>query len=239
MNVHQIGFYSRLVLHSVTGSPSLFVLSYPRSGSSWLSRMLSTSTGIPYGRNHSLFVPQIIHLHRYFLPSLIKSRTAYIVRDVRDVFLSYSSALLSDIRKKNISKQQLLGLFGVSPEDLDAKNPKYSVFVRNLMQTRHVSINWKEHVRLSSKYGFVRIRYEDLLKYPEKTLSDLLEQLNILASVELFKVVTEHQISKEKMRGLPVRTGGVEKWKQFSDCTWVDVVSNWAHTELAMLDYEV
>lgn len=239
MKVKQIQFYSRLGFHSVAGIPSVFVLAYPRSGSSWLSRLVASATGLPYGQGYPFLKPQVIHLHRYFLPFLNRTRTAYIVRDVRDAFLSYSNALLISIRDKKITEEQLVQRFQVSRDSLDPKNPDYLQFARQLMESRFVSTNWVKHVRLSSTYGLACIRYEDLFADPEGILNDLLEQMGVSVAVNLSKVVNDHCLEKERSQGLPVRSGGVEKWRRFADCAWVEEVLNWAQSELRILGYAI
>lgn len=155
-----------------------FLVSYPRSGNTWLRFLLGEAL---FGQevtfaNMETLVPDMYrvsraHLARLPRPRLIKShepydsrypRVIYLLRDPRDVAISYYYWLLKFRRLEN--------------EDLDA-------FIQTFTANRTLYGGWGAHVRSwrqnrqAVPLGCRFVRYEDLLAQPVKTLTDILHFL--------------------------------------------------------------
>ena len=239
MKINQLIFYLHITWHTVSNTPSIFVLAYPRSGSSWLSRLLATTFAIPYGRRSSFFSPQVIHLHRFFLTPYQKKRTIYIVRDVRDCFISYSNALKNELNNGKTTPENLKARFGISINDLDPNTAGFLNFCHSLMHTKQASTNWLEHVMSAANLGLTIIRFEDLKNYPEATLSNTLKLFPGNLKVDINEVLSIHNIETERANGLPVRSGKTEHWREFAGSLWVKEVTAWAYPGLKAFGYDI
>lgn len=239
MNLRSIEFYSRLTYHSLMEKNSIFVLSYPRSGSSWLCRMLSSATELPYGKNSPFLTPQIIHLHRFFLTRELKSRAVYIVRDVRDVILSYSNALIDDIDHGRINEDYLINKYGVSRRALDPDDKCYIDFVRKLMSSTYISVDWVSSVNRAMSNDLVMIRYEDLRAEADQSISKVLNLLGKQYKSE--GVGALHLLEKERKNSsiaFNVRKGEAGGYRHYEHNQWVEETTCWAATQLQTLGYD-
>ena len=71
-------------------SKSVYVLGHPKSGSNWYCKLLSHYLELPvyepWTTPFPSLGPVILHMHRF---AIIPSRTAYLLRDGRDIVTSY------------------------------------------------------------------------------------------------------------------------------------------------------
>jgi hypothetical protein len=192
----------------------IFLISYPRSGSTWLRFLLANllaprSVAVTFA-NIEEFVPDVYvsateNLERHASPRILKShepfdpryrRTVYIVRDPRDVAASYRAYLM---------KMNYL------PEDLSAHD-----FLRRFVDGQLDTFGtWQEHVEgwLTARredVDFLTTRYEDMRTDPLRELARIAEFVGAPAEPErLGKAIAASDI--EAMRRLERATGHL--WK--------------------------
>ncbi len=188
----------------------VFLVSYPKSGNTWL-RFLVANLLVGDGlavdlRNIEAIVPDIyVHNIYYFeklkSPRIIKShecfdprygRTIYIVRDPRDVALSYWHF---QIKKKLI------------PEDCPLEE-----FIQGFIAGKVDPFgSWEEHVgcwlgaRIRNP-GFLLLKYEDLLLSPENELMKLALHLGLQVSIDDIKLAIENS-AFNKLKTLEKKQG--------------------------------
>jgi len=68
---------------------NIVVTEYPKSGGTWLSQMLAEATSVPYPRNRLPMMMKKSIAHGCYLDISLKNRTVVLMRDGRDVMVSY------------------------------------------------------------------------------------------------------------------------------------------------------
>lgn len=181
-----------------------FIVSYPKSGNTWMrflvANLLHPEQEINF-RNIDRFVPDVYsareQVNKLQPPRFIKAhdawfsyfpKTIYIVRDYRDVVVSY------------YHYQQALGVFSGTLEDYISH-----------VNTHHPFGNWSEHVQAALTFlqnnpeKIIIVRYEDLLADTVQVLQKLTAWLNITPAVSLEQVVERCRF--EQLRKLEETAG--------------------------------
>ncbi len=186
-------------------SDDIFIVSYPKSGNTWMRFLLANLMTDEEINFHSAvkFIPDFeVHkdeLKKVQRPRLLKShsnydkhfsKVIYIVRDPRDVYVSYYHYL-----KKKLQKE----------------DSEFSSFLRkpDLYPSR-----WHHHVQSwvdNKRNDFLLIRYEDLLSNTEKELTKVIQFLGWEKSEKELKRAVNNssfsQMSKlEDTKGRPFKT---------------------------------
>jgi len=232
------------------------IASYPRSGNTWFRFLLANIlTGEASGfESINRAAPQmgLQAIGRPLLPGggrLIKThepwrreygRAVYLVRDVRDVMLSY------------FTRGKALGLMpGMTLDE----------FMPRFLAGRFSAVgSWANHVRtwlespLAASGGVLVVRYEDMRADTRGGLEELLKFLGCakdgfaiekaIAANSLEQMRAEEDRSQYFPRGADgsgrfVREGAVEGWRQKLTPAQVALVNQYAGTELARMGYSV
>jgi estrone sulfotransferase len=231
----------------------VMIASYPRSGNTWCRFLLAEilTDGTAGFDSIDKTVPQV-GLHQValsLLPGggrLIKThekyrkeyaQAIYLVRDVRDVVLSY------------YDRGKYLGLF--NDIAFDAFLP---MFLQGQMNTVG---SWSSHVRawLNSpvaQSGMLIVRFEDMRQNTEATLVTMLDFLGVPA--DKFKIrnaITANSVDRmrakeDRSRAFPqsceesgrfVRKGAVGSWQERFTAEQIALVERYAGAELERLGY--
>ena len=249
-------------------SQDAFLASYPRSGSTWLRFILfEILTGRDSGfQNIEKRLPEV-HMHRGVPPilpnggRLIKThekyrkdykKAVYLVRDIRDVFLS------------NYVRCVEMGLAPfVSKGDFD------SFLLSFLKGTALQQGAWQQHSRswlespLVKNGNLMVVRYEDLRRDSEQVIGQLLKFLGVTPDVRIIRKAIENN-SLQQMRakednaitsgeqsallechkspggedGRFIRKGSVGGWRSKLTDFQVRLIDQYAGDMLATLGYE-
>lgn len=160
---------------------------YPKSGTVWLCNLLAGYLNLPHPRNYRLPVamPSIVQAH--WLPGRSRPRTIYIVRDGRDVMVSwyFREVKLSSTDRNPLSARRRRGRFRdvLGPgADLDDVRGNLARFIRaELAQPLWMPASWPHHVRAwldQPPDRLAVVRYEDLLISVVDTLTPALARLD-------------------------------------------------------------
>jgi len=246
----------------------MFQASYPRSGSTWLRFMLFQilrGEEAGFGKIDKC-IPEI-DAHRGVPPllpgggRLIKTheqyrkeytRAVFLVRDVRDVFVScYVRAVEAGLAEL------------VSKGDMD------SFLMSFLKGTALQQGSWQQHTRswlespLAQNGNLMVVRYEDLRRNPEQVLGELLSFLGVTPDARIIRKAVENN-SLQQMRakedkarktgeqssllgchqnatgedGRFVRKGSVGGWRERLTDAQIKLIDQYAGDVLATLGYE-
>lgn len=230
------------------------VCGYPKSGTVWLSRLLSTYLGLPLAQNSILPVamPSVVHAHwRAFRKA---HRVAYVYRDARDVMVSmYFHQMLvrdsGDPRARSILQRRHTKLFGPSfdPANVRANLPRFMEF--EFVHPYSVREPWADHVRgwlEVERSGVALVSYEELLRDCKRSMTSLLGGLEVS---HVNEEILELSIDRWAFRRTSGRQAGVEDrrsfarkgvagdWRNFFTLDAAQVVDAFAGEVLAELGY--
>jgi len=239
-----------------------FIVSYPRSGNTW-TRFLVANLLHPQGAvsfaNIERLVPDVeAQSSRYMRgipsPRTIKThsyfdhrypRVIYIVRDPRDVALSYYD-------------------FSRKYRHIEDRYP-LERYIEDFVRGRLISADWGTWGENVASWAFARgarpefllLRYEDMQAYPERELTRLAEFLRIGASPELVRTTLERSSAdrmremektqgkdwvstKDKRSDIPfIRTASAGGWKSQMRAESVAVIESAWGNIMAQMGYEL
>jgi hypothetical protein len=205
----------------------VFVVGFPKSGNTWLARLLAEVTdsniavnnpldGVNMADNSSERKGQfIIHKEHVVnnIEQAMQSKVVYIVRDVRDVLVSgfyhCNRWCNDDLINRNIF---LKWYFYHEVKKLNKKwqgnvwaEFKYSArcFIKSLIRYKYEKVrvgNWSDHVSFWSKSpNVIVVRYEDLLRGTEAEMKKILLAFKLDVSDEvLLKAISNQSFKKKK-----------------------------------------
>lgn len=163
--------------------PMFFICEHPKSGGTWLGSMIADCLQLPFPKRPAapIAMPAVVHAHWDFDPRL--HRTTHIVRDGRDVMVSFYFHFVRHAQSRAGNRDEplvrtLRRLFGRDADlnDTLAHMPRFidHIFRRPLGST----LNWRDYVEAwSDRPGVVQACYERLLECVEPELGRILTEL--------------------------------------------------------------
>lgn len=159
--------------------PLMFVLGYPKSGTSWVCQLLADYFRLPFPQHSILPIgfPAVVHGHE--IPTNKFPIGVYIVRDGRDAMVSSYFHMLSDLQAGG-SYSHYTNIFREFDLNAPARVnlPKYIESQSSVPFCRYG--NWGKHV---SSYFLIDqpvlklLRYEDLRSEPVPTFTSLIASM--------------------------------------------------------------
>jgi len=198
---------------------SLDVNEFPKSGGTWLCRMLSECLEWRFDDNtYPWFGNAVIKHHR---PALTTSRQISVVRDPRDVAVSYFHHCRQAFENDDFNRHvvELMGKHVFSKAKTEAE--QFDAFLRTMITDPITPrFTWGQFYRNPSRDCTVFVRYEDMRADTAATLDGLFKTLNLdVPRDRIAAVADSHDIQKILKNRAPdagphfVRKGKVGGWQ--------------------------
>ena len=237
-----------LLYHLPVFNGSLVVNEFPKSGGTWLTRLLSDSLALPFAE-HRLphFGNQIFQGH--FIRRGLKKKTVLLWRDGRDVLVSqyYHSLFYNRYGNRSLVDRTRADLKFSDFSDVKAN---LHGFLEYLNQGRGFPrYTWSAFVDVwHNEPSALHLKYENLFDEPEKSLDTLLKQVGTpLAETLISGIVERHRLkpkNHDKSAGqdsdyVPhARKGGYGGWREVFTATTARKFREVAGEQLLLLGYE-
>lgn len=237
--------------------PFYYVCEYPKSGGTWLAKMIADYLQIPFPRN-SIFPighQAVIQNHWRYDPRF--RRAAYLYRDGRDVLTSFFFHRLRVARRTSHPasdkvRRHLTALFGHEYEERPVRY-LLSRFVDHELRRPSMGsrLSWSRHVTEwyapDERPHLAYLRYEDLLADAPTTLATTLERLTgepadrdrVSSSVERFSMQAQTgRLPGQEDTESHIRKGIVGDWKNHFTRECAEIFHHHAGETLILLGYE-
>jgi hypothetical protein len=201
--------------------PFYYLCEYPRSGGTWLGKMVADCLQIPYPAP-PIFpygFTCVIHNHWRYHPRL--RRVIYLYRDGRDCMVSL---FFHRMRRMAMGDRRMLRRFGrryerlfgrrYDPDDTAALLPKF--LEDEFAHPRSPGINWAQHIRswydLENRPQITYVSYEQLREDTESTLKHVVERAS---GNDVDSWLVQTAVEKFSMARMTGRKAGQEDRKSF------------------------
>lgn len=202
---------------------NIIIVGYPKSGTTWLSRLIAELVECPlqgdWGFDHiqalykegeertSEFQCYKSHHTYQELSEVSKEKIykiIYIVRDPRDIaisgmhyfnFSSKKQALLKKLKLSNSAKS-----FSNIPEEDKKKKMIHAVLYGDKNINQWLNMPWKDHLNNYKDEGVLLIKYEELIDNPQETCTDILKYLTLEKTTSHITNSIEKQSFKKRKR---------------------------------------
>lgn len=199
--------------------PTLHVNEFPKSGGTWLCRMLSECLGYRFDDNvYPWFGSTIIKHHRLVFSS---RPTVTVVRDPRDVAVSYFHHCKAVFEDDGFNQGAVALMNAHVFVNTGSEYEALDAFVR-MLTTSPISpaFRWDEFYSHPSRDGTLIIRYEDLRSDTFGQLLRIMEHFNVrVPDQKIQETVERHDINKildqrsDKDGAFFIRSGLTGGWR--------------------------
>jgi hypothetical protein len=226
---------------------SVVVNEFPKSGGSWLSRMISEASGLPLEQNGFIkFHRSIVQCHKIQFYNVNLNKSIFLFRDGRDVSVSlYFHSLVPSDKNNHIRVKRNQDFFGFRDVfDVESNLP---VFLENIFTSNKViKMSWSDFVRKHYMSSKISVRYEDLLTRPVFEVERLLRACHLSIDHDLiadvvarnsFEALTGRRKGEVDNKSF-LRSGTSGTYVKYFNSDSKNIFKHFAGDELVMLGYE-
>ncbi len=240
----------RFMWYAASGALDLILVSeFPKSGGTWYCQMLSDYLQLPYPRNKMPKLQKSI-LHGHFYHHNNFNKTVCVIRDGRDVMVSYYHHLYTGnnvLQQSVVNKNRAAAPFE-NFENIWDNMPQFIeyMFTRYTMAGKKFTWNGLINTYLN-KDRVVLVRYESLLQDAAGTLGESVQQLlnkspdpvklEQVVQKFSFQNITSRKPGEEDKKSF-LRKGIAGDWKNNFSKEASEVFDFYAGTDLIKLGYE-
>ena len=239
---------ARAALKTALGrSCGIYLLSeYPKSGGSWIAEMISAAIEIPFPRNRLPIIGRQI-LHGHYLGKGDSKNTFVVIRDGRDIMVSYYYHCLFENEHFNgrLVERTKSRLKFTDINDIEKNLPRFMEFL--FEDTMFPKFTWSEFVNSWINVDAYFIRYEDMLDDAVVNLDSAIRHVTgkEVPKELLIKIVEEfsfakmaNRVSGDENKSSFMRKGISGDWKEKFSSESRIVFDHYAGEELLKLKYE-
>lgn len=228
------------------------VSEYPKSGGTWLARMLGDYLALPFPREYRLPIAMPAILHNHWASPPNSTRTVYIYRDGRDVMVSmYFHIMRSMARDAGIHDRILRSRYrniispNLSLDEVKARMPDFIEYELN--RPCGCALPWPAHVeQWTNTEDVALVSYELLLADPFSVLEGILERYDVEVDETRLRETVERESFKRQSGRSPgqedraafLRKGIAGDWKNYFTEEAAATFDLLAGTTLRRLGYE-
>ena len=245
-----------IAIHWGERFPFWYVCEYPKSGGTWLSRMVADYLDVSFPQ-HSLFplgIPCVVQNHWRYHPAL--RRCLYLYRDGRDVMVSYYFMRMRGVAAnpptpfyRHMKKvyEKAIGR-GFDPHDAVKNMPRFIEV--EMVRPRGARIVWPHHIEQwhhPDSPNIACLSYEELLRDSQVTLTrclgkfldDSVDQDRLKASIHRYEFSRmTGRAPGDENRNSAIRKGVAGDWVNYFSKEAAEVFDHYAGTALIELKYE-
>ncbi|MFG0246921.1 MAG: sulfotransferase domain-containing protein [Phycisphaerales bacterium JB052] len=242
----------RIAMRYGASIPIYPVIEYPKSGGTWLSRMLAECLRTPFVQHSRLPVamPCVVHGHWRYHAKL--PNTTYLIRDGRDVVVSFYFHAIRPSKNPNNthpnrSIERMKSLLGADADLSDIRKHLHKYIEFLFVNPQGCRQNWTDHnADWFERPGVQYIRYEDLRSDCVGAMTRLLQGLGREIEPERVERAVDNY-SMERMTGRRpgqedsssfIRKGVVGDWKNHFTREAAETFDRLAGDMLIRLGYE-
>ena len=231
--------------------PIIIVNEFPKSGGTWLSKMMATALDLPFIDSSVLPPGAPCVIRNHWDPFKLSRPCVFIVRDYRDVMVSLfhhrcrnyeKTPQLNKIYKKNI---------GEHLNALKIRDQMAAFLESELSSKRYGNyLGWVEHMNRTLEVCQLNpdsmiVKYEDLVSDTHTVLSDILRRRmgaeipsdKIDLVVKLYDIQLMKKMDSYSGQTTFVRQGAVGKWSDSFDDKSLELTEEYAGEMIRKLEY--
>lgn len=240
-----------LLANVASGVMPLFIVTeFPKSGGSWVGQMLADYLSLPFPRNKRAPFGSAVHHAHYLYSPLLKNVTC-VMRDGRDVMVSYYFQMLFQNERSSpiLIRESRQALRFADYEDVRKNLPRFIEFLFE-SETKSKSpfkFTWPRFVRSWIDRDVAVVKYEELVADGTTAMKRVLEKLTggEIERARVEEVVRRNSFERQAKRppgnedrGSFLRRGLPGDWKEKFTREAAEIFDRLAGAELRLLGYE-
>lgn len=146
------------------------VIEFPKSGGTWIAKMLAIAVGVPYLDDCKGIIGRPCTIRTHWRPSPQYQRAVYVVRDVRDIFISLFHHRERNAKNNSSLSRRYIDIFG-EPLSVDKFDGQITGFIANEMTGWGGGVKYSWNIQVENAFECAKanpkvalVKYEDVLR---------------------------------------------------------------------------